>query len=479
MSQEDDHRNAPGDPPDGPDGSGSPDSGAPSDSGGWAAPGQGPPPSADWPGQPEPPQPGFAPPGGGQPAGAPYPYGQSPGYGPPPGQGQPPGYGPPPGYGQFQQYGYAAPGPAQPGYAPPGGGQPPGPPYAQHPGYGGPPPPPKPGVVPLRPMTLGDVLNGAFSLIRNNAKTTVGLSLIVMAVASIVSSIGFSGYISDYGAFVDQAFTDPESVDPDEPLPFSTWSLAATYGGFLLSYAGVTLVTGLLTAVVGLAVLGRKLSPKEAWASVRDRIWSIVGLALLQLVIVFGLSLIVMVVGIGGLVLGVSMVQLGMDGAGILVALGSLAVGILGGAALFAWILVRIYFAMPAIVLERLKVGQALGRSWRLTRGSWWRLFGIILLANILVGIISNLLSMPFGVAAFIPAILADGEVWTAVLGGAMIYIGDVLIYSITTPFLVGVTTLLYVDLRMRREALDLKLHNAAQSGQEAGPEIYLPEPRT
>lgn len=471
MSQEDDHRNAPGDPPDGPDETGSPDSGAPSDSGGWVAPGQGPQSPAD---RPEQPQPGFAPPGGQQPAGAPYSYGQSPGYGPPPGEGQSLQYGQP------QQYGYGAPGPAQgqPGYAPPGGGAPPGP-YGQHPGYGGPPPPPKPGVVPLRPMTLGDVLNGAFSLIRNNPKTTVGLSLIVMAFASIVSSIGFSGYMQDYGAFMDQAMADPESIDPDDPLPFSTWSLFATYGGALLSYAGTMLITGLLTAVVGLAVLGRKLSPKEAWAAVRDRIRSIVGLALLQLAIVIGLSLVVIVLGVGGLVLGIGMVELGMQGAGILVAFGSLVVGLLGGGALFAWIMIRIYFAMPAIVLERLGVGQALGRSWRLTQGSWWRVFGIVLLAGILVGLISNLLSMPFSIAALVPTILTGGELWAAVLGGATIYAADVLVYSVTTPFLVSVTTLLYVDLRMRREALDLKLHSAAQAGQEAGPEIYLPEPRT
>ena len=39
--------------------------------------------------------------------------------------------------------------------------------------------------------------------------------------------------------------------------------------------------------------------------------------------------------------------------------------------------------------------------------------------------------------------------------------------------------TLLYIDLRMRREGLDLHLHQIAQRGQAVGPEVYLPGYRT
>ncbi|MFD3687230.1 glycerophosphoryl diester phosphodiesterase membrane domain-containing protein [Nocardiopsis sp. NPDC058631] len=333
-------------------------------------------------------------------------------------------------------------------------------------------------MVPLRPLTLGDILNGAFSLIRSNPRTTVGLSLIVMAVASIVSSVGFSGYMADYGTFLDQVLTDPVSVDPDSPFPFSAWSIAAVYGGSLLSYAGIILVTGLLTTVIGLAVLGRKLSPSQAWAAVRDRLWSVLGLALLQILISFGLTLVLATVVVGGMVLGFVLIGTGGEGAGIAVVVLSLLLGLGGGIALFAWITIRLYFAMPIVVLERLGPGQALARSWRLTQGSWWRVFGIVLLASMLIGFVSSLLSTPFTLIAVVPSFVFPGEAWAAVVSGAVMFVANVLVYSITTPFTVGVTTLLYVDLRMRREGLDLKLHSAAQAGYEAGPEIYLPEPR-
>lgn len=446
MSQEGDHRDAPGGPPD------EPGTDQPSGGGGWSAPGQGAPPPAE----PSAGRPGFA----------------------PPEEGPAPGFAAP----GHQQPGFTAPGHQQPGFAAPGQGAPAHGGHAPYPGHApfhGGPRVPKPGVVALRPMTLGDILNGAFSLIRNNPKTTVGLSLVVMAVASIVSSIGFGGYMSDYGVLLDQAMTDPAAVDPNDPLPFSTWSLVAMYGGALLTYAGTTLVTGLLTAVVGMAVLGHKLSPAQAWAAVKDRIGAVVGLALLQLLIFFGLTLVILVVGVVGLFLGLFLAVSGNQTVGVIVIALSVVLGFLGGLALASWIYVRLYLAMPVVVLERLGVGASLARSWRLTRGSWWRVFGIVLVATLLIGLVGGLLSTPFSLVAAIPSIFAPGEAWAAVAAGALIYVGDVLISSVTAPFTVGVATLLYVDLRMRREGLDLRLHEAARTGREVGPQIYLPEPRT
>ncbi|GAB2493454.1 glycerophosphoryl diester phosphodiesterase membrane domain-containing protein [Nocardiopsis aegyptia] len=407
---------------------------------GFAAPGSGTPENAHQ---------GFAPPGGGSYAAAGH-------------QAQ----------GQWGAPGYAAPG----GYGHPGQGHPPGPGYGGGPGR--PAMAPRPGVVPLRPMTVGDLLNGAFSLIRHNPKTFVGVSIIVMAVASIVSSIGFGGYMSDYGRFMDQALTDPNSIDPDDPLPFSTWSIVALYGGSLISYAGTIVLTGLLTCAIGLAVLGRKLSPSEAWAAAKPRLGAVAGLALLQLAIFFGLSVVVFGLIAVGFVAGFALLSSGAEAAGAVVMVLTVVIGLLGGLVLAAWISVRIYFAMPVVVLERLSPGQALARSWRLTQGSWWRVLGILLLTMLLVGVVGQLLTTPFTLLSILPSFIFPGAAWVPVAAGAVIYVGSVLISSFTTPFTVGVTTLLYIDLRMRREGLDLKLHTASQAGHEVGPEIYLPEPR-
>ena len=107
---------------------------------------------------------------------------------PPPGSA-----GPPPG-----QPGYSQPGYSQPGYSQPGHGQPgygyPGP---WQPGYGPPPPgpgprygtaAPKPGVIPLRPLGLGEILDGSFATIRRNPKATLGIAAIVVTISAVITS---------------------------------------------------------------------------------------------------------------------------------------------------------------------------------------------------------------------------------------------------------------------------------------------------
>ncbi|MEU0488311.1 glycerophosphoryl diester phosphodiesterase membrane domain-containing protein [Nocardiopsis sp. NPDC006139] len=506
MTQEDDHRNPSGEAPEVPADGGSPVPDARDGAGGaesWAAPGQGGDPAGAQgaPGSAEPrypsQYPSFAPPAGGAPAeSAPSGF-AAPGSGEPAAQGhgapgygqqayQQPAYGQP-AYGQAPAQGFAAPGYGpQPGQGPwagphtgPQTGQWQAAPGQYPPGHGPfRPQAPKPGVVALRPMTLGDILNGAFTLIRRNPKTMVGLSLIIMAVSSIVTSIGFSGYMADYGTFMDQVINDPMSVDPNDPMPFSLWSVLTMYGGALVNYAGIVFLTGLLTTAVGMAVLGRTLTPGQTWAAFRARLGPAVGVAVLQLLIGFALTMVVALLLIGGVVAGVALAYAGSEGAGITVIILSLVVGLIGGIALSAWILIRLYFAMPIVILERVGAGEALARSWRLTQGSWWRIFGIVLLSMILIGFVTNLLGMPFSIAGIVPVFIAPEALWATVASGALIYLGNVLIYSVSTPFTVGVTTLLYVDLRMRREGLDLKLHTAALSGREVGPEIYLPEQR-
>src|SRR3984957_10908449 len=104
------------------------------------------------------------------------------GYGQPPGR--QPGYGPPPG-GQagYGPAGYGPPPGGQAGYGPAGYGPPPG---------GGWPPPrpsaPKPGVIPLRPLAVGEILDGAFSSIRQNPKATLGLAAILMTITGVIST---------------------------------------------------------------------------------------------------------------------------------------------------------------------------------------------------------------------------------------------------------------------------------------------------
>jgi Na+/serine symporter len=100
-------------------------------------------------------------------------------------------------------------------------------------------------------------------------------------------------------------------------------------------------------------------------------------------------------------------------------------------------------------VLEPIGVTAALGRSARLVRGSWWRTFGILLLSGLLVVIPAIVVMGLFGA-------LTVGPLDTAAMVRAVI--AYAVVGTFATPFIAGVTGLLYVDQRIRKERLDLDL---------------------
>lgn len=100
------------------------------------------------------------------------------------------------------------------------------------------------------------------------------------------------------------------------------------------------------------------------------------------------------------------------------------------------YVLVRLAFIDPVVVLERTGIGEALSRSWGLVRGSWWRAFGIGLLVFILTGLVE-------GVVGGILSFSFDPR-----LGNAI----GVIVGIIVQPFAVSALVLLYYDLRIRKE---------------------------
>ncbi len=117
----------------------------------------------------------------------------------------------------------------------------------------------------------------------------------------------------------------------------------------------------------------------------------------------------------------------------------------------------------PALVLERIGVIASLRRSRRLVTGSWWRVFGILLLATIIAFVLSGIIAIPFQV---IGTIVGGGfeDVDAPFSMGALVItsIGSVIATTITLPFAAAISVLLYIDQRMRREGLDLELARAA-----------------
>ena len=129
----------------------------------------------------------------------------------------------------------------------------------------------------------------------------------------------------------------------------------------------------------------------------------------------------------------------------------------LGGflAVLYAYI--RLSVASPALVMERLGPVVSLRRSWELVRGSWWRVLGITVLSTIITSLLASVISVPVSLVATLATGLSESMVPTILAAGIATLIAGIL----TLPFSAAVTGLLYTDLRMRREALDIQLISA------------------
>ncbi|MDS1270417.1 glycerophosphoryl diester phosphodiesterase membrane domain-containing protein [Lipingzhangella sp. LS1_29] len=318
-------------------------------------------------------------------------------------------------------------------------------------------------------MSLGDILNGAFTYIRRNPKATLGLAVLVMAVASLVQAIAFTAVMDEFFGVMRQIMVDPMAAEELDTMP--TAGLGLSYGGALLEILGRLVLVGLLTVVVGSAVLGRTVSMGQAWEAARGRlpaVFGVVGLVLVASVVWLAAVAAAIMVGVvvATAVDQILGVILGLVGAAATVGLG-------------VWLYVRFALALPAVVLERAGPLRALGRSWNLTAGSWWRIFGILLLAELLIFLVTEILMTPFSLGAAAVLFLGADTAWAAVVASALLFLGTLLLLALTTPFTVGVTALLYVDRRIRREGLDLRLQTAQGDSTETRIEEIYAVPST
>ncbi len=335
---------------------------------------------------------------------------------------------------------------------PPPGSPPPVPPGSQPQPYPQPYPQPpypgaravhKPGAVALRPLHLGDMFDGAFRIIRFNPRATVGAALLVAAVAMALP-VAVSAALSLGGRpLLDPTATTPPSADE---LTGAVGSIAALVAGSVLLQLGMLLVTGIVAHVTHEAATGRRIGLREAWALTRGKRWRLVGLVLL-----LGLAFVLLT----GLWIGsvAAVVAFGSTGAAVLY-------GVVSGlvllvVAVLLWVRVAL-LSTPALMLEPVGVLGALRRAWRLSAGQLWRLLGIALLAGLVAAVAAAVLGLPLGLLGQLGAFLApERAALVLVVAQAL---STVVTTAVTSPFSAAVTTLQYLDQRMRKEAYDVTL---------------------
>jgi Membrane domain of glycerophosphoryl diester phosphodiesterase len=273
----------------------------------------------------------------------------------------------------------------------------------------------QPGQAALpRPLGIGEILSMAFQLYRRHWRTLLAIAAVVVVPLTLLQHLlgdleRTQRETTSYGGVVE--------VTP-------TW--LGGIAGLLAALAGILMslvLTGAITRAVAAEVAGEDPSVEQSYRFGFHRLGSV-----LLVSVLVGLAT------IGGLILA----TLG----GLILSVGSS--GFLILFVLFVipgiYIGVRLAVSIEALVVEGRRGTEAMGRSWGLVGGHWWRAFGTLLVALLLIGIVNAVITAPFGATGwFVQAVAA--AVATVV----------------TLPYGVLVGVLLYLDLRARKERLTLE----------------------
>lgn len=349
---------------------------------------------------------------------------------------------------QYPPPGAPTPPPGAPQVPPPGSGGHPAPSIPQAPWPGARMPVARPGAVPLRPLGLGDLLDAAVKIVRHNAGATVGAALLVSVVSLVIPLIVSVAVASsvDLTAWSDDNVAATESEAIGMIIAVAGWVV-----GVVLQSIASLFVAAMCAHATRAGVLGRKITLREAWAGTRGHRWRLLvgGLFtgfVMMLSLGIAVTLVVVTAYAGGAVAAVV--------AGIVAALAWMA--------FMAWFWVRVMTLLtPLIALEKQGVLTSARRSLDLTRGHFWRLFGILLLVTVVLQFVVGMVALPVQLLGMIPSFTGASANVAFVAEAAGQGVALLLGTAMSTPIVATFGALLLVDLRMRKEAFDVELLQA------------------
>lgn len=263
----------------------------------------------------------------------------------------------------------------------------------------------------LQPRTVGQLLDGGFEVLRFRVRTisivAAVLVLPLYVLPQLVASLGSDA--------IDWTTFDPtRGILPSDAGTTSLWAgaWAGVAAGLGLMYATMLLGVG-VTHLVGAWLMGHDPGPSATLRFVRSRLGAATG--------AFALALLIKV-----------------------------------GAAAFSCGLALIYVVpalsvlAPVVALEPVGAGSAVSRSFALSRRRFGQLLGVSLLWALASGVVSTVAS---SAGAIVGALV--GQEQGALIAAQAV---DVMATVVLVIVQVSVTALVYIDLRVRTEGLDLEL---------------------
>jgi len=321
-------------------------------------------------------------------------------------------------------------------------------------------PPPPPGLIPLRPLTLGDVLAASFKVMRRNPRPTYGFALVYGMLTALVVAGASALAVSELLSRL--AYASTATLQD-----ITSGTLVGAFALFLVtlvvSYALGAVPQGIIALEVARGTLGEKSTLRSLWAGVKGRMWALVGWLMLVSLVGAVLLLAITAIALTPVIAG------GGEAVAGFATLGLFGLLMIGGAVLAIWIATKLAYVPSALIIERATLRHAVARSWRLTGGRFWRTLGPILLLGIILQLGISIVTTPIELVGSMLLYVVDptgstqGLALTAVLVSTVVAIVSTVFTAVATVAQAAAPALLYIDARIRKEGLDVELQRAAE----------------
>jgi hypothetical protein len=261
----------------------------------------------------------------------------------------------------------------------------------------------------LRPLRVGEILDAGIKLYLSRARTLMGLTAVVVVPFQILNAIVLLSVVSS-ASEVPHGFTTFVSAQ-------RTTDSAATSGAkAVLLFAGLIvdlLSTAACVKAISDAYLDRPVGLGASLRFAARRLGALVWMDILMVVL-----------------LGLAFTALVIPG---------------------IWLYAAWSVATPALLIEGVRGQRALGRSRELVRGRWWPVAGVLVVAGVMTALVSGAIT-----GVLLAIVLAGGG--SALYAVVVVSLASAVAGVLTRPFQAAVVTVLYYDLRVRREGYDVQL---------------------
>ena len=291
----------------------------------------------------------------------------------------------------------------------------------------------------LRPLSLGDIFDEGFDLYKKN--------FVLLLLVTVVFTVPLDIVLAVLRTLYWHSTADLSALNSDDP------SVVFGAAGSVFGKVGEELLISALLYAAPLAALavatsarylGETATLRQAYRAPLRRLPGLLGTALL-----YGLTV---TAGFFLCVLG------------------------------FFWASVSLLFLAHVFVLEGKTGWAAFKRTSALVSGDWWRVFGALILLSLIYTVMQMSIQVPLGYMLDTVLRLAPGG-HSLIAGGGGPHANAVrrqivdqlssgLADLVILPFLLSVMTVLYYDLRVRKEAFDIDLLSP-----DLGYTPYVPAP--